>query len=85
MNTMPKRSVKSVNKYLEDLDLGTQFKLGTGTSAVLLDKGIGSCKVFVISHPMSRDFLLRDGSKDPYWYGVQQWAPKTEVKEEYER
>ena len=85
MNTMPKRSVKSVNKHLEDLELGTQFALGTGTVAVLLEKGIGSCKVFVISQPPSRDFLLRDGSKDPYWYGTQAWGPQTVVKEEYER
>ena len=85
MNTMQKRSVKSVNKHLEDLELGTQFALGTGTVAVLLEKGIGSCKVFVISQPPSRDFLLRDGKKDPYWYGTQAWGPQTIVKEEYER
>ena len=81
MIIMQKRYVKSVIKYLEDLELGTQFNLGSGTVAVLREKGIGSCKVFVISQPLSRDFLLRDGSKDPYWYGTQSWGPKTLIKE----
>ena len=74
-------SAKVANKYLKDLNPGTKFELPSGTTGVLLSVVIGTCKVFVIDTPNTLSFVLEDGRKDPYWLGVQSWAPTTEVKE----
>jgi|ETNvirenome_6_85_1030632.scaffolds.fasta_scaffold03223_6 hypothetical protein len=67
-------------KKLIDLELGTKFRVGSGTVGFLLNKAIGSATVFVIEVPKSPSFYNEDGSIDPYWTGKLRWSSETEVE-----
>ena len=67
-------------KYLIKLKNGDKFKTPTGTEAILIEKGIGQCKVLITKRTKSREWYTADGKPDSYWFGYQNWSPQTEVR-----